>query len=103
MSTFDAYVAHVRDVVLAAEPEAEEGTSYGMLAWRLDGKPLLGVNEAKAHIGIYPFSPPAVDAVRDRLDGFTVTKGGVQCTLERPVPDEVLVALVELRRAEIRS
>ena len=58
MSTFDEYVAHVRDVVLAAEPEAEEGTSYGMLAWRLDGKPLLGVNEAKAHIGIYPSARP---------------------------------------------
>lgn len=103
MSTFDAYVAHLRDVVLATEPDAEEGASYGMLAWRLDGKPLLGVNEAKAHLGIYPFSPSAVEAVRDRLDGYKVTKGGVQCAVERPVPDDVVVSLVELRRAEIRG
>jgi uncharacterized protein YdhG (YjbR/CyaY superfamily) len=101
MTTFDEYVDHVRALVLAAEPEAEEGTSYGMLAWRLAGKPLLGLNQAKAHIGVYPFSPEAVDAVRDRLDGFTVTKGGVQCTPEHPVPDEVIVELVRLRRAEI--
>jgi uncharacterized protein YdhG (YjbR/CyaY superfamily) len=101
MPTFDEYVDHVRTVVLATEPDAEEGTSYGMLAWRLAGKPLLGVNPAKAHLGIYPFSPEAVDAVRDRLEGFTVTKGGVQCTPEQPVPDEVIVELVRLRRAEI--
>jgi uncharacterized protein YdhG (YjbR/CyaY superfamily) len=101
MSTFDEYVDHVRDVVLATEPDAEEGTSYGMLAWRLAGKPLLGLNQAKAHVGVYPFSPEAVDAVRDRLEGFTVTKGGVQCTPEQPVPDDVIVALVRLRAAEI--
>jgi len=101
MEGFEEYVDHVRDVVLAAEPTAEEGTSYGMLAWRLAGKPLLGLNPAKAHIGVYPFSPEAVDAVRDRLDGFTVTKGGVQCTPEHPVPDEVIAELVRLRRTEI--
>jgi uncharacterized protein YdhG (YjbR/CyaY superfamily) len=103
MEGFEEYVAHVRDLVVGVEPDAEEGTSYGMLAWRLAGKPLLGLNPAKAHIGVYPFSPEAVDAVRDRLDGFTVTKGGVQCTPDQPVPDDVLAEMVRLRRAEIRG
>ena len=101
MPTFDEYVDHVRGLVLATEPDAEEGTSYGMLAWRLAGKPLLGINRAKAHVGIHPFSPEAVDGVRDRLEGLTVTKGGVQCTTEHPVPDEVIEEMVRLRRAEI--
>lgn len=103
MVTFDEYLAHVRDVVLAVEPSAEEGTSYGMPAWRLSGKPLLGLSEAKAHIGVYPFSPEVVAAVGDRLSGFTLTKGGVQCTPAEPVPDEVLVEMVRLRAAEIRG
>ena len=102
MEGFDEYVARVRDLVLGVEPEAEEGTSYGMLAWRLAGKPLLGLNDAKAHVSVYPFSPEVVDAVRDRLDGFTVTKGGAQGTAARPVPDDVVVAMVRLRAAEIR-
>jgi len=103
MEGFEEYVAHVRDLVLEVEPDAEEGTSYGMLAWRLDGKPLLGLNEAKAHLSVYPFSTEVVDAVRDRLDGFKVTKGGAQCTPERPVPDDVAAEMVRLRRAEIRG
>jgi len=101
VATYDDLHDHVRSLVLGVAPDAEEGTSYGMPAWRLRGKPLLGLNAAKSHVGVYPFSTEAVDAVRDRLDGFTVTKGGVQCTPERPVPDEVIVELVRLRRAEI--
>ena len=94
---------HLAELVGAEAPEAEEGTSYGMLAWRLDGKPLLGLNEAKAHLSVYPFSTEVVDGVRTRLDGFTVTKGGAQCTPERPVPDDVVEEMVRLRRAEIRG
>ena len=101
MEGFDEHVDRVRDLVLGVEPHAEEGTSYGMLAWRLRGKPLLGVNRAKAHLSLYPFSPEVVDAVRDQLDGFTVTKGGVQCTPQHPVPDAVVKEMVRLRRTEI--
>lgn len=101
MSTFDAYLARVREVVLRVEPEAEEGTSYGMPAWRLAGKPLLGLNEAKEHIGVYPFSPEVVDALRPRLEDFKLTKGGVQCTPDHPLPDDVIAEMVRLRRAEI--
>ena len=101
MEGFEEYVARVRELVIGVEPAAEEGTSYGMLAWRLAGRPLLGLNEATAHLSVYPFSPEVVDAVRDRLDGFTVTKGGAQCTPARPVPDEVVEEMVRLRRDEI--
>lgn len=101
MATYDDLHARVRDVVLGVAPEAEEGTSYGMPAWRLEGKPLLGLHQAKAHVGVYPFSPEVVEAVRDRLAGFTLTKGGVQCTPDHPVPDDVLREMVRLRLAEI--
>ena len=42
MEGFEEYVARVRELVIGVEPAAEEGTSYGMLAWRLAGRPLLG-------------------------------------------------------------
>ena len=101
MAAFDDFLAHVRDVVLEVEPNAEEGTSYGMPAWRLAGKPLLGLNEAKTHVGVYAFSPEVVAALQDRLAGFKTTKGGAQCTTEDPLPDDVIAEMVRLRRAEI--
>ena len=101
MATYEELHGRVRDVVLSIAPDAEAGTSYGMPAWRLRGKPLLGLSQAKAHVGVYPFSAEVVDAVRDRLPGFTLTKGGVQCTPDHPVPDEVVAEMVRLRAAEI--
>ena len=100
-ASYDELHDHVRGLVLDVVTDAEEGASYGMPAWRVHGKPLLGLNQARAHVGVYPFSPEVVDAVRDRLEGFTLTKGGVQCTPDAPVPDDVLREMVRLRAAEI--
>lgn len=91
----------VRDVVVGAEPEVEEGTSYGMPAFLYAGHPLLGFRAAKKHLSVFPFSPAAIDAVKDRLDGFDLAKGTIRFSPERPVPDDVLVDLVRLRRKEI--
>ncbi|MBZ5741138.1 iron chaperone [Nocardioides mangrovi] len=101
MATYEELHDHVRALVLGVAPDAEEGTSYGMPAWKVRGKPLLGLNETKHHVGLYPFGSAIVDAVRDRLDGFTTTKGGVQCTPDHPLPDDVIVEMVRLRLAEI--
>ena len=96
-----AALEHLAELVAAEAPDAEEGTSYGMPAWRLAGKPLLGFNLAKAHVGLFPFSPEVVAAVSDRLEGFDVSKGGLRFTPGHPVPDEVVVEMLRLRRREI--
>ncbi len=96
-----AALEHLAELVAAEAPDAEEGTSYGMPAWRLAGKPLLGFNLATAHVGLFPFSPDVVTAVRDRLDGYGVSKGGIRFDPARPVPDDVVVELLRLRRREI--
>jgi uncharacterized protein YdhG (YjbR/CyaY superfamily) len=96
-----AAVLHAWTVAAAAAPEAVEGSSYGMPALKIGTSPLFAVRATKKHLSIYPFSPPVLDAVADRLEGFTRSKGSVQFSAERPLPDDVLVAMVELRRSEI--
>ena len=80
----------VRAIVLGAVPEAEEGKSYGMPAFIYAGRPLLGFRAAKKHLSIFPFSPAAIDAVRDRLGDFELSKGTVRFTADTPVPEDVL-------------
>lgn len=92
---------HVRDVVVGAVPEVEEGTSYGMPAFLYAGRPLLGFKAAKKHLSVFPFSPAAIEAVKDRLRGFDLAKGTIRFSPERPLPDDVLADLVRLRRQEI--
>jgi uncharacterized protein YdhG (YjbR/CyaY superfamily) len=113
VATFDDYLAeqtddavvaaltHIREVVRRTAGGAEEGTSYGMPAWRLEGKPLIGINVAKAHIGVFPFSTEVVDAVRDQLADFEVSKGGMKCTPAHLIPDDVIAEMVRLRSDEI--
>jgi uncharacterized protein YdhG (YjbR/CyaY superfamily) len=111
-SVFDDYLAglpaaqraaleRVRAVVRETAPEAEEGKSYGMPAFRSAGRPLLGFKASKNHLSIHPFSAEVVDAVRDRLPDFDLAKGTIRFTPETPVPEDVLVELVRLREREI--
>jgi uncharacterized protein YdhG (YjbR/CyaY superfamily) len=91
----------VRTVVRRVAPDAVEGTSYGMPAFLLLGRPLLGFRAAKRHLSIFPFSPDAIDAVKHRLDGFDLAKGTIRFTPDQPVPEDVLADLVRHRRNEI--
>ena len=93
----------VRAIVGALAPDAEEGTSYGVPAFILGGRPLLGFNAAKKRLSIFPFSPAAIEAVSDRLDGFDLGKGTIRFSPDRPVPDDVLAALVRAREQEIAT
>ena len=91
----------VRAIVGALVPDAEEGTSYGIPAFLYAGRPLLGFRAAKHHLSVFPFSPAAVEAVKDRLEGFDVAKGTIRFTPDRPIPDAVLEAVIRSREREI--
>ncbi len=96
-----AAFSHVRDLVTAIEPSVSEGTSYGMAALKYRGKPLLGFNAARDHLSLFPFSPQAIDAVRDRLGGFSLSKGTIRFTADQTLPDDILGDLVRYRIGEI--
>jgi uncharacterized protein YdhG (YjbR/CyaY superfamily) len=102
-SAQSAALARVRAVVEATAPEAEEGVSYGMPAFLYAGRPLLGFRAAKAHLSVYPFSPAAIDAVKDRLEGFDISKGTIRFSPSNPVPENVLADLVRARQEEIAT
>ena len=93
----------VRAIVGGLVPDAEEGTSYGVPAFIHAGRPLLGFSAAKKHLSIFPFSPAAIEAVRERLEGFDVAKGTIRFSPDRPVPEDVLADLVRARQDEITA
>ena len=85
----------------ALVPDATDGVGYGMPALRYHGKPLLSVMQARDHIGLYPFSPAVIDAVRDDLAGFSLSKGTVRFSAARPIPQDVLERIILARAGEI--
>jgi uncharacterized protein YdhG (YjbR/CyaY superfamily) len=96
-----AALARVRAIVQDVAPEAEEGVSYGTPAFLYAGRPLLGFRAAKRHLSVFPFSPAAIEAVKDRLTGFDLSKGTIRFTPDDPVPEDVLADLVRARQQEI--
>ena len=98
-----AALARVRALVGDLAPGAEGGRSYGVPAFIYAGRPLLGLSAAKSHLSVFPFSPAAIDAVRERLDGYNLGKGTIRFSPDRPVSDDVLADLVRARKQEITA
>lgn len=96
-----AVIEHLYDIAREAEPDAEQGKSYGMPALLLRGKPLLSVMRTKKHIGVYPYSSDAIVAAGAQLDGFDAAKGTIRFQPAAPIPDDAVRALVEFRRNQI--
>jgi uncharacterized protein YdhG (YjbR/CyaY superfamily) len=98
-----AALDRVLELARRTVPDAVDGRSYGMPALKYAGKGLIGILAAKDHLSVFPFSPAVVDAVRDRLPGFSLSKGTIRFSVDQPLPDDVVRDLVALRRAEIEG
>lgn len=109
--TIDAYLAglekdqraaleRVRKAVKAAAPRAEEGFSYGLPAFRLDGKPIAGFAAAASHCSYYPMSGAIVEALADDLAGYETSKGAIRFPPSAVLPAALIRKLVRARIAE---
>jgi uncharacterized protein YdhG (YjbR/CyaY superfamily) len=93
----------VRERIRALVPEAQETISYGMPAFKLDGRFLLSYAGWKAHCSLYPLTDAFLATHRDRLQTFDRTKGSIHFTPTSPLPDDVLDDLITARVADLRE
>lgn len=91
---------HIREVVLAEIPEAEESIGYGMPVMRYKKRYLLGFSAFKHHLSIFP-GPEPIEALANELREFKTAKGTVQFTPDNPIPDEVLRKIIARCKAPI--
>ncbi len=96
-----AVVGRVYDVVRAALPDAEQGTSYGMPALLYRGKALISVMRTKKHIGVYPYSGRVPAVVAETVEELDYDKGTIRFQPDRPLPDDTIRAIIAARVAEI--
>lgn len=96
-----AVVGHVYDVVRAALPGVEQGTSYGMPALLYRGKALISVMRTKKHIGVYPYSGRVPAVVAETVEALDYDKGTIRFQPDHPLPDDTIRAIVAARVAEI--
>jgi uncharacterized protein YdhG (YjbR/CyaY superfamily) len=92
---------HLIDVARKAAPDAVDGVSYGVPALILGKKPLIGVAATARHLAVYTFSSAVLEAVVPALGGFSRSKGVIRLSAVRPLPDDVVTRMVQLRSLEI--
>mgnify|MGYP001171022466 CR=1 FL=1 len=91
-------LATLRKQILAAAPGAEEHFGYGLPGFKHNGHPMLYLGAAKNHVALYGSVPVGF---KDRLKDFTVSKGTIQFTPERPLPAALVKDIVKMKCAEI--
>ncbi len=104
----DAYLAEVpeeqrsvlevlRERIRVIVPDAEEVISYGIPAFRVEGKVAIGFKANKSDYSIYPFSGGAAERFSEELRGRTVTSGSIHFTPDDPISDDLLRRIIEWR------
>ena len=96
-----AALERLRRTIAAAAPDAEEGWSYGVPAFRLGGRPLAAFAAAAKHCSYFPMSGAVVGAHADELAGYDTSKGTIRFAAEAGLPAALVRKLVAARRAEI--
>ena len=93
----------IRTLAKKTVPDAEEAMSYGMPTLKYQGKPFLGFDAHKNHIGIYPYSGQVIEELQDQLHEYGLSKGAIRVPLDHPISAEMLKHIIHLRLKQITS
>jgi uncharacterized protein YdhG (YjbR/CyaY superfamily) len=87
----------VRRSILAVVPDAEQGISYGMPAFRVQGTVVAGFAAFPKHLSYLPHSGSVLGALGDELAGYQGTKSSLHFPIDQPLPRDLVERLVRTR------
>ncbi len=113
VTTIDEYLAQfsgevlerinqIREAVRVLAPNSEESLSYGLIGYKLKGKPLVYVGGFAHHIGFYA-TPNGHEAFKDDFAKYKQGKGSVQFPLDQPLPIELIERVIQYRVQTLKS
>ena len=111
LKTIDNYLAGVtpdqraalqklRETIHTVTPKAEECISYGIPAFRLNGRSLVFFGAWANHCAFYPGSSKTLKKFRNELRTFQTSKGTLRFSPDKPMPVALVKKLLKARIAE---
>lgn len=92
----------LREIIKKTAPNSEESISYGMPAFKLNGKPLVYFGGFKNHVGFYAL-PSGNEVFQKELSNYKTGKGSIQFPLEKEMPWKLIEKIVKFRMEEINQ
>ena len=92
-STLSALRRTIADIL----PEAEQGMSYGLPAFKLRGKTIAGFAAFKSHLSYLPHSGSVFPLLRDELAGYVTSSGALRFAIDEPLPAPLVEKLIAVR------
>ena len=93
----------LRRTILEIVPDAEQGLSYRVPAFRVSGKTIAGFAAFEHHLSYLPFSGSILGRLADDLKAYTMTKSSLHFAIDQPLPKPVVQNLVAARLAELQE
>jgi uncharacterized protein YdhG (YjbR/CyaY superfamily) len=91
----------LRQTIQSIIPKAEECISYGMPAFRLDGKVVAGFAAFKNHLSYLPHSGSVIPELADDVAGYVTSKGALQFSIDKALPKALVKKLIAVRLGQI--
>ncbi len=92
----------LRTTILEIIPESEQGISYAIPAFRVEGKVVAGFAAFTRHLSYVPHSGSVLAVVEDDLAGYSHSKSVLRFEIDTPLPPNLVKKLISVRLAQIR-
>ncbi len=90
-------LARLRQTILEIVPEAQQGISYGVPAFKVRGKTIAGFAAFKDHLSYLPHSGSVFPELKEELKGYTTSSGALRFAIDQPLPVPLVEKLIAVR------
>ena len=98
-----ATLQNLRETIHEIVPDAEEVISYGMPAFRLNGKVVAGFAAFKNHLAYLPHSGSTFSELKKELAGYESTEGSLHFPIDKPLPKALVKKLIAVKLRQIKK
>ena len=95
-----AALERVRRVILRAVPTAEEGISYKIPTYKLQGRAVIYFAGWKEHYSLYPVTADVVEALGDSLGEVEIKNSTIRFPFDEPIPATLIARIAKFRARE---
>lgn len=92
-----ATLQKLRETIAEIIPEAEQGISYRLPAFRLNGKVIAGFAAFKNHLSYLPHSGSVFVELEGDLAAYSKSIGALHFPIDEPLPKEIVRKLIDVR------